>query len=58
MKIVWDGLFNYFSSHLIEILEKADYKSILLKIEKIFPQIIFIKLYYDMKNIYIYSLIK
>ena len=43
---------------LIEILEKADYISILLKTEKGFPQIIFIKLYYDMKNNDIYILIK
>ena len=33
---------------LIDILEKADYSSMLLKIEKGFPQINFIKLCHDM----------
>ena len=51
MKIVWYGLFNFFSIHLIEILENADYISMLLKIEKGFPQINFIKLYHEMENI-------
>ena len=37
-----------FSPHLIEILEKYDYISILLKIEKGFPQINLIKLYHEM----------
>ena len=48
MQIVWYGLLNYFTPYLIYILEKADYISKLLKIEKGFPQIIFIKLYHDM----------
>ena len=48
MKIVWYGLFNYISPHLREILDKVDYISILLKIEKGFPKISFIKLYHDM----------
>ena len=37
-----------FSSHLIEILEKADYILILLKTEKGFPHINFFKLYHEM----------
>ena len=48
MQIVWYGLLNYFTPHLIDIFEKADYISMLLKIEKGFPKIIFIKLYHDM----------
>ena len=32
-------------------LGKSDYISILLKIEKVFPQINFIKLHHDMQNI-------
>ena len=47
MKIVWYGLFNYFSPHLIEILEKADYISMLLNVEKGFPQINLIKPYHE-----------
>ena len=48
MKIYDMDCSTIFSPHLIEILEKADYISILLKIEKGFPQINFIKLYHEM----------
>ena len=42
MKIIWNGLFNYIFPS--DILEKADYRLMLLKMEKGFPQINFIKL--------------
>ena len=48
MKIYDMDCSTIFSPHLIEILEKADYISILLEIEKGFPQINFIKLYHEM----------
>ena len=49
MKIVWYGLFNYIFPSLNRNLEKkADYISILLKIEKGFPKINLINLHHEM----------